>query len=74
MSKRHVTIELPTRACWWIKWLTLRDKVSTKSWLTQAVLRELGHTSGVDLSQSPNFSLLQGGTDGEEEHRSRSQG
>ncbi len=72
MSKGRVLVELPSRACWWIKWLSLRDGISTKSWVTGAVLRELARTSGVDLTQSPNF--LQGGTDGEEEYRSRGQG
>lgn len=64
MSVGTITIQLPSRACWWIKHLSLTQGIQTRDWITQAVLRELAHTPGVDLSRSPELHT-KGARDGE---------
>lgn len=64
MSLGTITIQIPFRACQWVKWLALRQKTTTHKILLDMVLRQLAVTPGVDLSRAPdNFS--RGCDDGE---------
>jgi hypothetical protein len=55
MSAGTLTIQLPSRACWWIKKLAKEQQISVRDLLEQMVLKELHHTPGVDLSRSPTI-------------------
>jgi hypothetical protein len=62
VSTGKILVELPARACWWIKFLAEEAGVTARHYLQVVVLRHLAETPGVDLSRSPES--LKGGSDG----------
>lgn len=54
MSVGTIRIQLPSRACWWIKALAKESNVSVDYFLRVMVLRELANLPGVDLSRNPD--------------------
>lgn len=62
MSVGTLTIQLPSRACWWIKAIAKREKYSVNEMVLELLLRQLTITPGVDLSRSPDIST-EGGSD-----------
>jgi hypothetical protein len=71
MSVGTVTIQLPSRACWWIKALAEEARVSVRTYLQVMVLRQLAELPGVDLSRSPGIALKGGRNDGSKERAGR---
>lgn len=54
MSKVRVYIEIPSRAFEWIRYISGADAYTSLSkFIVELLLRQLEHTPGVDLSQSP---------------------
>lgn len=54
MSVGTLTIQLPSRACWWVKALAKESKVSVRVYLQVLVLRQLAELPGVDLTRNPD--------------------
>ena len=48
-----IRIELPVRACWWLKHLAVKENCSAERLLERWTLERLNATPGVDLSRSP---------------------
>jgi hypothetical protein len=65
VSVGTLTIQLPARAAWWVKYLADREGRSVRSMLEVLVLRQLHITPGVDLSRSP--AIFQKGVCDEQE-------
>lgn len=60
VSVGTVRVQLPARACWWIKAVANRKGVTVDSLLREWILQKVNQYPGVDLSKSPDESFNQG--------------
>lgn len=53
MSVGTLTVQLPSRASWWIKHVAIKQKCTERQLIERWLLEKLNATPGVDLSRSP---------------------
>lgn len=50
-----ITIQVPIRALWWLKWVADREKVKPERLVEILILRKLESMPEVNLARAPNF-------------------